>query len=349
MIQSFLEQKDIASKNQFFEVVKSGDTNKLKNLNYLEQYLEEFYQNKHGQPTSILHIAFENDSSNMALFLLEEGAPIADIQRGHPIILSMKKGWKDVTKKLIGIKQHLDARVENKTPLEFAASQNDVETIQMLVDAGATLHSKALCAATLANNIDAFNLLLKLDTETNIMKNVSVLNYAAQKGLTDFIKAMAPRMSDIDIPSSRGQSALMDAVSHNHIESVKALLHFGANPNFSGAAGWTPLIISVRNGTLEITKLLVEDVGNIDLDQEDKEGNTALHYAALYNRMEEFKLLLSGGINYGIKNKGNLTAVQYAPKYESLFIKALEDHQQKAQSCVKKYFREQQQELRVKK
>ena len=46
---------------------------------------------------------------------------------------------------------------------------------------------------------------------------------------------------DINSLSPSGETALILAIQHNHIDAVRALLAHGANPNTADARGFTPM------------------------------------------------------------------------------------------------------------
>ena len=54
------------------------------------------------------------------------------------------------------------------------------------------------------------------------------------------------------------------------------------------------------------------------LNLQDKTGNTALHYAAMENRLDLVKMLLSKGASVVLKNKGNITPLQCSLEMVSL-------------------------------
>jgi ankyrin repeat protein len=163
------------------------------------------------------------------------------------------------------------------------------------------------------------------------------LHLAAEFGHTDMISLLVQHI-DVDYLSSSGESALICAIRMNQIEAIKLLLHLGANPNLKqpNKNEWTPLFSSVYQGRLEATKVLV-GIGQADVDALDKDGNTPLHIAERYDKLEIFKYLLSVGADYKIKNKKGFTAAQYA---KEPFVKALVFHQKKSQGFVKQWFRE---------
>lgn len=56
--------------------------------------------------------------------------------------------------------------------------------------------------------------------------------------------------------------------------------------------------------------------------------------------------MLSAGINYGIKTNAKETAVDLAEEDRKLFKKALKEHQQNAQTYLRRRFREEEEQNR---
>jgi ankyrin repeat protein len=67
----------------------------------------------------------------------------------------------------------------------------------------------------------------------------------------------------------------------------------GADFNISNEFGMTPLMSAAHSGNVELVKLLLKYVRNVN--QEDKEGNTALYYAVENNHLEVVKVLHEHG------------------------------------------------------
>lgn len=57
----------------------------------------------------------------------------------------------------------------------------------------------------------------------------------------------------------------MCVVSHGHRDTVKLLLEVGADINAVDIDGWTPLMFAVRDGTLDIVRLLIQSGANTDI------------------------------------------------------------------------------------
>ena len=67
----------------------------------------------------------------------------------------------------------------------------------------------------------------------------------------------------------------------------------GADFNISNDFGVTPLMSAAHSGNLSLVKLLLKYVNNVN--EEDKEGNTALYYAVENSHLEVVKVLHEHG------------------------------------------------------
>ncbi len=54
------------------------------------------------------------------------------------------------------------------------------------------------------------------------------------------------------------------------------------------------------------------------IDYQDSKGFTALHYSAMFNRLESTKLLLKAGADFTIVNNNNQTALDLAQEFSNL-------------------------------
>jgi ankyrin repeat protein len=61
---------------------------------------------------------------------------------------------------------------------------------------------------------------------------------------------------DVNALDANGQTALILAIQHNHVDIVRALLTHGANPNTADSRGFTPLRAARTRGNLAILAAL---------------------------------------------------------------------------------------------
>ncbi|XP_035679546.1 ankyrin repeat domain-containing protein 27-like isoform X4 [Branchiostoma floridae] len=100
------------------------------------------------------------------------------------------------------------------------------------------------------------------------------------------------------------------ACQHDHVKIVSALLDHGAKCNVKDHNGCTPLYLSATAGNLQPAQLLIQKGANVN--QTNQRGNTALHEAARWNYPKLVSLLLQNGASAAIRNKTQLTPLQYA-------------------------------------
>ena len=125
--------------------------------------------------------------------------------------------------------------------------------------------------------------------------------------------------------ASANLDAFRNAIKSRKLDTVKALLDAKVDPNSVFTAPdpirkelRTPaLIFSVNNSTEEITRLLVER--GADIGAVDNYGNTTLHAAAQWGRINTIDLLLSRGADIAAR-----TPSGYAPLHAAIHGMQLE-------------------------
>ena len=113
-------------------------------------------------------------------------------------------------------------------------------------------------------------------------------------------------MADAD-PDGNGQGGpLWIAAYRGYDDVVFQLLVAGANPNLHDC-----LDVAVRHSpSLVTTHLLLES--GADVNMRDEQGLSALHFAALYGRIEHVRLLLKHGAKVDFVAESGKTAEDYA-------------------------------------
>lgn len=104
-----------------------------------------------------------------------------------------------------------------------------------------------------------------------------------------------------DVPAEMGPAGpygnfLEYAIYHSPLAFVRALLELGADPNYTGSAGFPCLIAALSSGrddALERVALLLD--AGADLGQRGLNDWTPLHYAAANNDVRAVELLLARG------------------------------------------------------
>jgi len=88
---------------------------------------------------------------------------------------------------------------------------------------------------------------------------------------------------------------LINAVLEGDIEKVKDLIERGADLEFGGEDGCTPLIRAAEEGYMEIVKLLIEE--GADINAKVDTGSAALIASANEGQTEVVKIFIQNGAN----------------------------------------------------
>jgi len=112
---------------------------------------------------------------------------------------------------------------------------------------------------------------------------------------------------------------LITAVSSKEPDVVQSLLRAGANPNIFENDGDPLLKTAVaRSGPqgIDIVRLLVES--GVDLNLQDRRGNTALHQAARMGKVAAIELLIDHGADVNVANGEGVTPLDIAVDEETV-------------------------------
>jgi uncharacterized protein len=232
------------------------------------------------------------------------------------------------------------AEPDGSTALLLAAQSNDLETVNLLLKAGANPQvanrygATPLSAAATYADKGVVESLLKAGANPEVRVTRSgqtVLMTASRVGNVGAVTALLDRGVDVNAKESdRGQTALMWAAAEGHPEVVSLLMSHGADPkirsvdrNTAGArlqsatpvanvdrGGLTALMLAARQGQVGSSRALLE--GGADANQTDPDGNNALVLAVLNVHYDVANLLLDRGADPNLANKQGRTALYTA-------------------------------------
>ncbi len=82
----------------------------------------------------------------------------------------------------------------------------------------------------------------------------------------------------------------------------------------------TPLMYAASDGTRECMELILA-TGEIDINQQDTNGRSALHFACKAGKLENVRYLLSlQGINYELRTVGGMTPLMSAAESGKILV-----------------------------
>jgi serine/threonine-protein phosphatase 6 regulatory ankyrin repeat subunit A/serine/threonine-protein phosphatase 6 regulatory ankyrin repeat subunit B len=144
-------------------------------------------------------------------------------------------------------------------------------------------------------------------------EGVTAFLLAAMHGQLGVMQLLIQRGAYANAPASdSGDTALHLAAWEGQEQAAAFLLGQGAQSTHRGKDGATPLILACDKGHLGVLRMLVHHLGKQELEATDKEGLTALHYAALCGNEECVSFLLGQGAQANSKSKNGTTPFMMA-------------------------------------
>ena len=194
----------------------------------------------------------------------------------------------------------LDFRDENgQTPLHYAAGRGFIECIKFLVMHGADLHIvdqsgfSPFLWAVVAGQEDAITRLLFMDADANSFSadGKSALAWAANLGWYSTAKMLVEhRTSMSDARNTQQTLPLGEAAASGNLPTVRLLLECGEDPNHRDRDGWSAIHWAAEEGHLEIVRLLLDAGANPNAVS--SYGTSPLHCAANGGHIAIVSLLL---------------------------------------------------------
>ena len=166
--------------------------------------------------------------------------------------------------------RHIDVnarQLDGTSALHWAAYQDDLETVKLLL--GARADAKAanrygvtpLSLACTNGNGAMVALLLNAgaDANTVLSGGETALMTAARTGKVDAVNALLAHGGAVNAKESwLGQTALMWAAAEGNVAAVEALLKAGADLHASSKSAFTPLLFAAREGRIGVVKALLK-------------------------------------------------------------------------------------------
>ncbi|XP_026728471.1 transient receptor potential channel pyrexia-like [Trichoplusia ni] len=190
------------------------------------------------------------------------------------------------------------------TPLHTAVEIESLETIQLLLDAGAAV----TCLNTAG--LTPFHVCVKkhLDEHLQLLANY------------DYINAN-PLLAVVDVKDKEGHSVLQAAVEAAWVPGVCIALEAGADVTSKANDGETPLHSAATLGNVDVLTEILSIAKQRDaIDYQNEEGETALYKAIKNGHVECVKQILNEGATLKITLPGNVNILHAAADYGHLEV-----------------------------
>ena len=302
-----------------------------------------------GHQTALYLAAFKG-YGDVVRVLLAGGADVnaAEIEGGTPLIVACQEGHADVVRALLAASADLsemdgDIALQDAarntagdhlelaqallakgveinpaagfTPLMWAASSGDADTVRELLDNGAKVDAKTddgFTAMTLAANDDVAAVLQEAGAKTRLQsllgriglekapmaKPVPELLAAAKRGDIGTVQALLAKGADVNAATPTGGTALMAAAAAGHLDIVRALLAKGADVDARDKNGWSALMRAAKagleseDGRRDVAEALLAAGAAVDA-KTTHGGATAIMIAALHDHAEMVQALVA--------------------------------------------------------
>ena len=209
----------------------------------------------------------------------------------------------------------------DRTPLMCACLEGGrFENVKTLVKHGAEIYKvnkdgkSALHFAATFSSPEVVRYLLSRGMSANMTDNSSrspLMCACLEGGRLENIKTLVEHGAEIHKVDKDGKSALHFAATFSSPEVVIYLLSLGMSVNMTDNSGRTPLMCAcLEGGRFENVKTLVEHGAKIH--KVDKDGKSALHFAATFSSPEVIMYLLSLGMSVNMTDKSGLTPMMTA-------------------------------------
>jgi hypothetical protein len=202
-----------------------------------------------------------------------------------------------------------------------AASDGDVLAVNGFISAGINLNAKdenddtALTASAVRGDAKVVEALLRGGADVNAKGRNTwtalLLALSEKHGSVADLLLAQPHL-DLKAEAPDGMNALMLAVWHQQDRAVRTALTRGVDVNHQDKDGDAAVHGAALYGNVRILGLLLD--GGANPDVKNKLGGTALMWAAAYGHEEIVNILLSRGADPKIRDVDGVTAAGWAAK-----------------------------------
>lgn len=150
------------------------------------------------------------------------------------------------------------------------------------------------------------------------IRGCTPLSMACKTNQIAMVQLIVARHAEVDVPDiNTGRSPMFFAARHGSHMAVKFLLNGGANPGFADFHGITPLMMAAskddyRSVMMMLDPRQVKGGHFVEIDQQDNNGWTALHFAVQGKAPRACKVLVSEGADRNLKDKTSRSPLHLA-------------------------------------
>lgn len=270
---------------------------------------------------TLLHLAVQTHQYTLANLMLQ----FLDVQNSSgnsPLVYSLAKGYKNISKLLIENGANVNVRFSLSTLIETAVKYECWETIRYLTSKGAVLTYDFLL--TLKNCSGPSRAMIlgypKIDFKNE--NNTELENAILDNDIKTVQNLIRKKHININTMNDAGYTPFHLAVATKNADACGILLGFGCEINTTNIFGETPLMACCRdNEMFEVFNIMLER--GVQINYQNCAGLTALHVAASFDRNEYVGYLIMKGANKDITDIQSKTPADYS---NSPLVKSMLSH-----------------------
>jgi uncharacterized protein len=225
-----------------------------------------------------------------------------------PLVVAAKEGDRLRLRELLDKKTNVDASTpDGTTALHWASYRDDLESVDLLIRAGARvdaandLGATPLWAASQNGSAPMVRRLLDAGASPNaaLLAGETPLMVAARSGSPEVVAQLLAKGANVNARAARGQTALMWAVAQKHPDVVAVLLAHGADIHARSEV-WSQVMAVPPHGVPEYNRSIPHG------------SDTALMFAARVGDLASAKRLVEAGANVNDADAWGVSAMVLA-------------------------------------
>ena len=206
--------------------------------------------------------AFFRKHTEIVQIFTKNGAKFGEKYKEAALLSAYEHGDMDVVKTLIsdGVNVNV-ATAEGQPLIILAAARGDIIMIDLLLDAGADINIRdidgnpVLVSSIVNAQYKVAEHLVQKGASINVKgPRWAAIHLAALYGRTDFCKFLLDFGASVDQLGEDSYTALMLACQDEHVETVRLLLEYGADPNRKNKEGYSPYSLIPSYSKYELSK-----------------------------------------------------------------------------------------------